>query len=262
MLYVLLFLLGLCLGSFINALVWRLRHKRDWIKERSECVHCGHVLAAKDLIPVFSWVSLRGKCRYCGKPIDDTPLTEAITAGLFGISYAAWPEPLGGVGLVAFLVWLPLLTILIALALYDLRYMLLPNRLVAAAAVVVISYTVFRTLTGGDTGYLLDAGFGLLAFGGLFYALFQISRGKWIGGGDVKLGFVLGAWLADYRLSLLAIFVASFIGTLYVCLLAIRKKVSLTSRLPFGPLLIMGAISMTLFGARLLDWYMNWALSI
>ena len=76
-------MVGLAFGSFVNALVWRIRHKRDFVSERSECTHCHHVLAWNDLIPVLSWLMLRGKCRYCHKKIDDSPVVEVTTAALF-----------------------------------------------------------------------------------------------------------------------------------------------------------------------------------
>jgi leader peptidase (prepilin peptidase)/N-methyltransferase len=81
-------LYGLVIGSFLNALVWRVHVGRSIAKGRSVCSNCNHVLGFWDLIPVFSWLWLRGKCRYCHKPISDNPLVEAATAVLFGLSYA------------------------------------------------------------------------------------------------------------------------------------------------------------------------------
>src|SRR5438105_4077844 len=91
--------LGLAFGSFINALVWRIHEKKDWVRQRSQCPHCGHKLAAKDLVPVISWLALRGRCRYCGKPISlQYPLVELAMAAVFISSYYFWPGGVAGVG--------------------------------------------------------------------------------------------------------------------------------------------------------------------
>ena len=111
-----LIVLGLALGSFVNALVWRLHKRRDWVRERSECVHCQYVLGAKDLIPVLSYLWLRGKCRYCGKPIEDKPWTELAMSALLFVSYLHWPYDLDIVGWLGFVVWTLLLVVLLALS--------------------------------------------------------------------------------------------------------------------------------------------------
>ena len=98
--------LGLLFGSFVNALVWRLRKKRDFVKERSECTHCHHVLEWYDLVPVLSWLSLGGKCRYCHKKIDDSPLTEIGVSVAFAISYAWWPFGFSAAGWALLVLWL------------------------------------------------------------------------------------------------------------------------------------------------------------
>lgn len=269
--YVIIGVLGAAMGSFVHALVWRLhqtekRQPRKGNREfsilhgRSMCSNCKHVLASKDLIPIVSWVVLGGKCRYCHKPIADSPFVELFMAVLFILSYAVWPRPLSGIVLVGLVAWLMLCVKLVALAVYDLKYMLLPNKLVACAGVIVGIYTVIVSIQ--HPSYMVDTLIGLLAFGGLFWGIFQVSKGRWIGGGDVKLGFVLGAWLADWRLSLLAIFVASLTGTFLASIGLITKKISLKSKIPFGPLLILGTIIATLVGKQLLGWYFRVALGV
>src|SRR4051812_40657220 len=124
-----LFTLGLCLGSFINALIWRLHENKDWVKGRSQCPNCGHVLAAKDLIPVLSWLALRGRCRYCGRTISKQyPVVELLTGVAFAASYLYWPETLSESGQKLLLItWLTSLVGLMALLVYDFKWMLLPN---------------------------------------------------------------------------------------------------------------------------------------
>ncbi len=247
---------GLLFGSFVNALVWRLKNKRNWVQERSECVHCGHKLTAKDLIPVVSWLLLKGRCRYCKKPISyQYPVVEIMVSALFVWSYLHWPSEITGMVIVHFCLWLVLLVVLSALIVYDFRYMLLPNKLVTAAGIVTALWIIINTLFGEHSyAPIIDSFLGLLSFGGLFYLMFQISNGKWIGGGDVKLGFVLGAWLASPLLSLLAIFTGSVVGLLLTPILT-SKKLSMKSRIPFGPMLIVGTVIATLYGSKLVDAY-------
>jgi leader peptidase (prepilin peptidase)/N-methyltransferase len=262
--------LGLCLGSFINALTWRIHmqakaknksEKYSIAKGRSMCPHCGHELGAKDLIPLLSWVSVRGRCRYCRRPISGQyPLVELLTAVLFGISYAFWPY-VGNGGwsgweIAAFSAWLAVLTGLIALAVYDAKWYLLPDRIVFPLTAIGAFFIAFLALAR-DWHILTGAIAGVIVIAGLFYALFQLSQGKWIGGGDVKLGVLLGL-LADGLLkAFLLLFLASILGTLYSFLLALRGKQTLSrsSRIPFGPFLIAGAFIVVLWGNDLVDWY-------
>lgn len=269
MILVIIFL-GLCFGSFVNALVWRIAEQEKPFKKRaakdkdlsitkgrSMCPHCKHTLAWFDLVPVASWLSLRGRCRYCTKHIGlQYPLVEVATALLFGLSYVYWPSGLEeSVQVGIFALWLALLTILVALSVYDLKYMLLPNKLVVAAGAFVAFMVAILCFNEMSLLPVRDALLGLLAFGGVFYVLFQISDGRWIGGGDVKLGFVLGALLASPTLSALAIFMASFLGSFIALVGMARGKLSIKTRIPFGPLLIMGTIITYFFGNSVMRAY-------
>ena len=265
MIQLILFLFGLTFGSFINALVWRLHEqskskkaKKDLsiTKGRSQCVNCGHTLAAKDLIPVASWLSLRGKCRYCKKPISTQyPAVELLTASLFVLSYSFWPQPFSGVYWVAFVAWLASVVALVALLVYDARWMILPNRLVAIvtglAAVVALFISIGQNSPGAFFIAVLSGG---LLFG-LFYVIFQVSNGKWIGGGDVKLAVALGLLAGTPAKTALLLFTASLIGTLIALPMLYSKKLKKNSQIPFGPLLIVAAVIVFLFGNSIIDWY-------
>jgi leader peptidase (prepilin peptidase)/N-methyltransferase len=278
MIIVVLVVLGLCLGSFINALVWRL-HEQSMVdrkkksdqqhaarlsisKGHSMCPRCKHELAAKDLLPVLSWLSLQGKCRYCNRPISvQYPLVELLTAALFVASYLWWPEPLHGLQVAIFVLWLPLLTGLIALVVYDVRWLLLPDRIlyplgaVAAVQAVIVIAAAQRPVTG-----LFNTILAVIVGGGIFYGLFQVSNGKWIGGGDVKLGWLLGLVAATPARSLLFIFLAAIGGSLVSLPLLANGRLKRTSTIPFGPFLIIGLIVVQLFGKSILHWYMHVAL--
>ena len=252
-----LIVLGLCFGSFVNAFVWRLHEGRDWVKERSECVHCHHELAAKDLVPVLSWLWLRGKCRYCHKPISaQYPLIEASTAILFVLSWIYWPYLVQGAQIVVFGLWLVILTGLIALLVYDLKWMLLPNKLVFPLTGLAATMQLMIILSNWQGwGKLLSIAIAVLIGGGIFYILFQLSDGRWIGGGDVKLGFLLGLLAGTPAKSLLVIFLAGLLGSLVSLPLIASKKLGRTSTIPFGPFLIVAGIIAVLFGNQIIDWY-------
>jgi len=266
-----LFVLGLCLGSFINALVWRIhetegqkrlssKKKKELsiLRGRSMCIYCHHLLKWYDLIPVISWLSLRGKCRYCHKPIHwQYPLVELSTALLFVGSYIFWPVSISGAEWISFITWLVCLVGLVALFVYDVKYMLLPNKIVFPLLYIASIGVIVEAIARKDTSVIVEAAMGTIVGGGLFYVLFQVSGGKWIGGGDVKLGFLLGIIVGSPALSFLMIFLASLVGTIYVLPLMASKKLNVKAQIPYGPFLIVGATIAVLFGQQILQWYTN-----
>lgn len=269
MIILVLILIGLALGSFVNALVWRLheqetpskRRKRSYsiLKGRSMCPHCHHVLASRDLMPVISWLLLRGKCRYCKLPIHwQYPVIELLTAALLVASYAVWPYSWQGEGLLRFILWIPILVTLITLLIYDVRWMLLPDRLTIIFTLLVITQLAgIAVFHGGDFNTVTGAILGVLPLGGFFYLLFQISDGRWIGGGDVKLGFGLGLLAGSMTRALLLLFLSSAIGSLVSIALISANRASRKTQLPFGPFLILAAVITQLFGDPILTWYEN-----
>ena len=267
-------IVGLALGSFINALVWRLHEqgkarpqgkakskpKSDDLsitKGRSMCIHCHHTLAWYDLIPVISWLTLRGRCRYCSKPIGwQYPVVELATAILFALSYKAWDRPLDGANLITLIVWLGILVGLLALFVYDLRWMMLPNRIIKPLASLALLYALVTIINADSPLHaLIQVLLAVLVLGGLFWALFQISGGNWIGGGDVKLGFVLGLLAATPVQAVLLLFLASVLGTLVAIPLMVAHKAKTTTRLPFGPFLITACVVVVLYGQQIITWY-------
>jgi len=272
-------LLGLVFGSFVNALVWRMRQQEllgnepsarntkravkqltaadlSILKGRSMCPACHHTLAPKDLIPVVSFVVLKGKCRYCAAPIEDTPLVELITALLFAGSYLCWPLGFGGGGMFAFILWLVFLVGFMALALYDLRWFLLPDRIVfpfigLAGVDVFVRAAVF----GGGWTVLADAAVAAGCLAGLFYVLHALSRGTWIGFGDVKLAVVLGLLAGSPLQAVLLLFAASVLGMLAVMPLLVRGRAKARTQIPFGPFLLTATVMVVLFGTRITAWY-------
>lgn len=271
MVILLLALLGLCLGSFVNALVWRIREqagegqrskaknqKYSILSGRSMCTECQHPLAWYDLIPVISWLTLAGKCRYCKKPINvQYPIVELITAILFVASYVFWPTSLNGpLATLNFVFWLVYITGFIALTIYDLKWMILPNRITYPLLGLAVTQLVLNAmLNNGGWIIVWQSLLGVACLGGLFYLLYQISNGKWIGGGDVKLGYLLGLMAGGPTNSVLILFLSSVIGTVVALPLLLTGKYSKTSKLPFGPFLITATVIVVLFGSHIIGWY-------
>ena len=257
MIVLVLIVLGLVSGSFVNALVWRLHEKKDFISERSECPNCHHLLSAWDLIPVLSWILLKGKCRYCHKPISlQYPLVEAASALLFIFSYIFWPQPLHGAQVALFILWLIATVCLAALFIYDIRWMLLPNTIVFVLALLSLFIALISIINSSSPlKQLVNELLGALIGGGVFYVLYQASKGRWIGGGDVKLGFALGLIAGSFARSLLLIFTASVLGTAYSLPYLITKKLKKESAIPYGPFLIVAIVIVQLAGAGLISWY-------
>jgi leader peptidase (prepilin peptidase)/N-methyltransferase len=273
--FIVVLLLGLAWGSFINALVWRLSQidrmlhskkkprglKPDQLsilKGRSMCPNCHTELRVVDLIPIFSWLSLRGKCRYCGQPISvQYPLVEILTMILFVLSYVFWPLMLSSVvSYVVFGLWLAELVILIALSLYDIKWMELPDKLVATlGALAVIQAIILIVSSSSWTGSLINHLIAIVFGGGIFWVIYVASKGTWIGGGDVKLGFVLGLIVGQAGASLLMLFLAALAGTLVSVPYLLGKKLGRRSQIPFGPFLCLACAVVVLFGQSVMDWY-------
>lgn len=276
---------GLAMGSFAGATVWRLRakqlvqdkldgeeyDKREYkallpltktttTNDRSRCLHCGHTLAWYDLVPLISWFSTGGKCRYCHVRIGSfEPLIELGVAVFFVASYLLWPYSLGTTLEVGHLaLWLLGGVMLAILFAYDLKWFLLPNKIVFP--LIAIGALVASIIVGTSPDVwnaFINLAFAILILSGLYFAIWILSKGKWIGFGDVKLGLALALLLADYKLAIVALFAANLIGCLIVIPGMIRGKMTRTTHVPFGPLLILGFVIAGLAGQQLIDAYMN-----
>lgn len=283
--YLALVLIGLCLGSFAGATVWRIRahqleydkkHKEPYDKkeyshlkkllgkgtmaDRSQCLSCGYTLRWYDLIPLISWVGLKGRCRSCKHRIGAfEPLMEVGVALFFVVSYALWPTDLAnGFEIAHFVLWLAAGVVMAILAAYDLKWFLLPDKLTGLLAGIGLGIVGVTAVTSSDLGAtVFNAILAVGAIAGLYAALFFVSGGRWVGFGDVKLGVGLGLVLGQWELAVLTVFLANLIGCLIVIPLLMTKKIQRNAHIPFGPLLILGATIAGLTGWMILDWYMT-----
>ena len=276
-------LVGLCLGSFAGAMVWRLRARQlvedkkegepvdaaelkrlksltkvTLSKDRSHCLHCGYELRWYDLIPLVSWLTLKGRCRNCHHPIGAMePLIELGTAAFFVVSYLIWPFDLAQTsGVVLLAIWLAAGVGWAILFAYDARWFLLPDRVnfaVIGLGLLSAGVTIAASQDPLGTFFSTLASIGILS--GIYLVLFIVSKGQWIGFGDVKLGIGLGLMLGDWQLAFLALFLANLIGCFIALPLMIRKKLERTSHIPFGPLLIAGTVIAQLWGMPIIESY-------
>jgi prepilin signal peptidase PulO-like enzyme (type II secretory pathway) len=283
--YIVLAGLGLVLGSFAGAQVWRLRarqlvedkaageeydkneyrqlielNEKPFKDDRSRCLSCHHQLAWYDLVPLVSWLSTKGQCRYCKKHIGYfEPLIELSVAAYFILSFVFWPFDLGtAVEVSRFVIWLISGVMLAILFTYDAKWFLLPDRIIIPLTGMSVLYAGLGLI--GDInvlGSLLSMGGAVAILSGLYLLLWILSKGAWIGFGDVKLGVALGLLLGQWELAFLALFLANFIGCLIVIPGLATKKLSRTTQVPFGPMLITGFFLAALFGTSFISWYLS-----
>ena len=223
---------------------------------RSMCPNCKHTLSALDLAPVFSWLFLRGKCRYCHKPISwQYPLVEIVTAALFVLSYLLWPVDVSGVGIAVFVVWLAIVVVFVAHTIYDMRWRELPDQLNAALVGLAVTFVGIKIAMNEDLGGFFEPILAAAVLFGLFFLIYKVSGGGWIGGGDVKLAPALGLIAGSPLKVFLLLFLASSLGLIASIPALISAKEKTKLQIPFGPFLITAAILVVLFGDKIIALY-------
>jgi leader peptidase (prepilin peptidase) / N-methyltransferase len=235
--------IGAVIGSFLNVVIVRLPENQSLITPRSRCPVCETGLHWFDNIPLLSFAALRGRCRACGVSIPwRYPIVEAVTAGLFALA------ALRATSLIDLVVAWIFLAALIAITGIDLGRQIIPDRITLPGIVVG-----FLTSFLGTRVSWLDSLVGLLVGGGILFAVIVLSGGG-MGGGDMKLGALMGAFLG-YKLVLLALFLAVVLGggiALVLLSTGIRRR---KDPIPFGPFLATGAAVAILFGEGIVAWY-------
>jgi prepilin signal peptidase PulO-like enzyme (type II secretory pathway) len=210
---------------------------------------------AKDLVPVVSWLILRGKCRYCRKPIKDHPLVELATALSFALSVYVL-APTNNLALFELALWLALLVLMIVLAVYDARWMILPDKVIVPLILLALLYQIALAVIGRSPHLLINALSSAVLAGGVFYAIVFFSRGRAMGGGDIKLAFAMGLILGPQKTfvaMLVAFNIAAVVG---ICLMVMRRR-GRKDQISFGPFLVGGTIIAFLYGQQMVDWYLR-----
>lgn len=273
---------GTIIGSFIGAQIWRLRARqlvedaaagesvdmaelkrlRPLLKstvrqDRSRCLSCRHELAWYDLLPVVGWLMVGGRCRYCRAPIGYMELALEVGTGLlFGVAtwraLTMYSEQFLFAKVALLLAAMACLVFLFA---YDRRWFILPDVVNIPFIFLAAVLAALHLATGDAPGGFASLAGAVLILSGLYLVLYVISKGQWIGFGDVKLNLGLALLLMDWRLAFLALFLANFLGTLLVLPGMLRGTLSRTTRVPFGPLLILGFLLAWLWGESVVAWF-------
>jgi leader peptidase (prepilin peptidase) / N-methyltransferase len=259
------FLFGACWGSFLNVCIYRIPAELSVVKPRSRCPKCLTNLAWKDNIPIFGWLALGGKCRYCKAPISARyPSIELLTAVLFTLVWLAHPL-LADRGLdFSFAAYWLLVFGLVLGSMVDIDEMWIPDRVTIGGMIVgpVLGFLI-PAMHGAEThvGGLIQSLIGLAAGFGSLWSVALI--GRWVlkkdamGFGDVKLMGALGAFLG-WQSVIFIVFVSSLFGTIVgVSFIAFGKK-EWQSKIPFGPYIALAAIIWVLGGSALWELYMEW----
>ena len=241
--YIIIFTVGLLFGSFTNVIIARMPVGESIVFPPSHCPHCHERLRAVDLVPVFSYLFLRGHCRYCQQTISIRyPLVEVLCALLFVIVYLRWGLTMTTVSGCVFAV------ILLGAAFIDIDHGIIPDRLTYPGIIIGL------ILSFGTLGFL-PALYGTLAFGGLMFAIAVISKGG-MGGGDVKLAAVIGAFTGVTG-SAVTLLMASLLGAIFGLGVMAVKKTGRKTPIKFGPFLAVSAYIAFLFADTIVSWYLG-----
>ncbi|MTI54226.1 prepilin peptidase [Geosporobacter ferrireducens] len=247
---IIIFIYGLLIGSFLNVCIYRIPIEKSIIFPASHCPLCSTSLKPIDLIPVASYLSTAGKCRYCGEKISlRYPTFELITALIFSLLYYIF-------GLsVDFFVYTFIASLLIVVTGIDLDYQIIPDEIVLigiGAAVIYILYSYF--ILKIPISLLSHLG-GLLVGGGLFLLIAIASNGG-MGGGDIKLMGMLGLWLGIKGI-LITTFLSFIIGAVISLILLATGQKTRKEAIPFGPFIAAAALITICFQEELLTWYIQ-----
>lgn len=268
-LYIFNFLFGAVVGSFLNVCIFRIPQGKSLISPLSHCPHCKSPIKAYDNIPILSYFTLGGKCRSCKTPISARyPLVEAMMGFLsvclmlkFGLSPS-------------FFISFVLIAALIAVSFIDLDHRIIPDVISLPGIILglLVSFVkpaghndflvrfVFKTIKGAVNMATLDSLLGIFIGGGLLYAVavlfFLITKKEGMGGGDIKLLAMIGAFLG-WSSTVFTILVSSLLGSLVGIALMLVKGTDSKYAIPFGPFLSMGAVIYLFFGREIIRWYLQ-----
>jgi len=242
-LFIMMFLYGISIGSFLNVCIYRMPLEQSVVFGSSYCPKCKQNIKFYDLIPLFSFIFLKGKCRFCDEKISIRyPIIELINGVLYILAFLKFGPSIEAI------YYSLLSSILLAIAVIDFEHKIIPNELVIAAFVFGI---IFNILNGG----FLNSVIGFFAASTFLYIIALISKGG-MGGGDIKMmaafGFCIG-----WQNILLSLFIGAIIGSFVAIYLLVSKKGNKKTQIPFGPFLASGIYISVYCGAELINWYLR-----
>lgn len=252
LIYFFIFLIGLAIGSFLNVVIYRLPKGEEIIFKPSHCPKCKQKIKPLDLIPILSYIILRGKCRYCKEKISfQYPLVELLAGlSLTGIYYRfGWAEPVHTIAMMT------LILIFIVVLFIDLYHYIIPNEIIIFG---LITGFIFGILKGKN--FLIDSSLGFLIGILTFFLIVVIGellmKAEAMGMGDVKLMGIVGLFLG-WKLTILSMFLAFITGSIVSIFLLVAKIKGRRDQIPFGPFIAIGSTIAFLWGNQILSWYFN-----
>jgi len=261
--YILSLILGLFIGSFLNCVVYRVYNKKTFLKGHSFCPKCNHNLSVLDLIPIFSYLSLKGKCRYCKEPISKQYLFVELITGVvfFLVAYllnaSFLTQGFLNLEFLNLIFYFFVASYFIMIFIFDLKWFIIPDGLTFSGIAVTLFYLILSTflnvLSVEELFVRVLTAFIVFLF---FFALYFFSEGKAMGFGDVKLVVFLGLLLSFPNI-LPALFVAFFLGAVIGLIMMLFKKKGMKSEIPFGPFLVFGTFVSLFFGEYFISWYLS-----
>jgi len=254
-----LFILGAAVGSFTSVVIYRLHTKESGIlRGRSKCPHCQTKLKPLDLIPIASYLMLRGRCRKCSGEISYMyPLLEFVTGSLFALMFFKFPfindalqfsmDNLGMYLLFAFYIFVLVFTFF-----YDFHYMQVSDEILLPAILIALVATLAAPIAPSLKEALFGAAMALVFFG------FQIlvSKGRWLGAGDLRIGAFMGIILG-WKFFLVSLFISYLFGSVVAIAIGLKKKKFENVKIPFAPILVTGTFITIFFGDAILKWYLT-----
>lgn len=266
--FISIFAVGVIIGSFLNCIIWRAYANESAARGRSYCPKCRHQLSWKDLVPLFSFLILRGRCRYCQKPIScQYPLVEAATGVVFvAAAWVFYPFIFRGIfsvfPLIELAAYWAILSSLIVIFVADLKWYFIPDGAIIAgfAAAAILRGAQFfesaRIFHEYDASIIVNPFLSAIVAASFFLAIFLVSRGTWIGFGDVKYALLMGLALG-FPDVILGLFLAFFFGAILGLSLVAGQKKKMSSQIPFGPFLVGGTAVALFFSAPIISWYLS-----
>ena len=246
-------ILGACMGSFLNCMAWRIVHGESFLKGRSHCDKCAHVLTLGDLVPIFSYIAHKGRCRWCGAELSKRYLWSEILSAIVFVSvvykFDITPECLQ---------YLIFVSILLACSFADLEGFIIPDGFIIAAVIV---RAVFILISDEPVSELIFSVLGGIAIATgliIIVTLFEkLAKREAMGGGDIKLVFAVGLYLG-WQKNLLCLFIACIIGIVFGAVTQKSRETQEDARIfPFGPSIAAAAWLCLLAGDRFLEWYLG-----
>ncbi len=243
MVEVLLFVIGAMLGSVANAIIDRLPRNESWFVGRSKCDKCKHELKFLDLIPIVSYISLRGKCRYCHSPI---PVRNLVVEVFLGMGFVLISHT-GQIGLISQIMLMGIVWATTVVFVMDQETMLVSDAIVLIWGLTVIGYKL--SVVGININDIWGLIIGVIVIGGIWF----VSRGKAMGSGDIGIIGVIGLW-TSYPKILVALWMAFVIGAAVSCWLLVVSKKNMKGMIAFGPYLIVGGWIAYFWGDMIIRW--------